>query len=522
MVERRRLGTSTFASRINIAAAMSDPQLLGAGLGNLTTWSPWMAILRAAFGLELNDRQRGLFPAVAGGRDPPSQRVKELWCVCGRRSGKTRMAAAISVYTASIEQHRLAPGEVGYVLLLAASKAQASVAFQYVVGFLEASPILRGQINVVTQDEVRLRGNIIIGVHSGSYRTIRGRILLAVVGDETSYWRSEDSAQPDVEIFRACAPALAASGGIWVGISTGYKKFGLLHQKWRDHFGQSNDDVLVIQAASEQLNPTLDRAMIARAKAADPEAADSEWGGGFRSDISQFLPDADIEAAINYARPMELPRQRGLHYRAFCDASGGRHDHYVVGISHKEGASLVLDALRGRAPPFDPDAVTKELSDLVKSYGCREITGDNYSAAWTEQAWNKTGVRYRRSEINKSQIYLETLVAFTRNQASLPNHSKLIKELRLLERRVHRSGRDTIDHGPHGSDDYANACCGALYMLGRPGASYLSLMMREDDEPEDATPKPRHPNVAAHEYWKTLLATHGQPVPLRPRADDVS
>ena len=39
-----------------------------------------------------------------------------------------------------------------------------------------------------------------IGVHAGSYRTIRGRTLLAVVGDETSFWRDIDSAQPDVEI----------------------------------------------------------------------------------------------------------------------------------------------------------------------------------------------------------------------------------------------------------------------------------------------------------------------------------
>jgi hypothetical protein len=141
------------------------------------------------------------------------------------------------VYIGAIAQHKLATGEVGYVLLLAASRSQASVAFQYVVGFLESSPILRQQVESVTAEEVRLRGNIVIGVHAGSYRTIRGRSLLAVVGDETSFWRDVDSAQPDVEIFRACTPALAASGGIWIGISTGYRKIGLLYQKWRDHFG---------------------------------------------------------------------------------------------------------------------------------------------------------------------------------------------------------------------------------------------------------------------------------------------
>ena len=121
-----------------------------------------------------------------------------------------------------------------------------------------------------------------IAVHAGSYRTIRGRTLLAVVGDETSFWRDETSAQPDVEIFRACAPALAASRAvIWIGISTGYRKIGLLYQRWRDHFGHDSDDVLVVQGPSSQFNPSLDLGMIERANAADPEAAETEWGGGF-------------------------------------------------------------------------------------------------------------------------------------------------------------------------------------------------------------------------------------------------
>ena len=46
--------------------------------------------------------------------------------------------------------------------------------------------------------------------------------------------------------------------GLWVGISTGYRKIGLLYQRWRDHFGVDSDDVLVVQADSATLNPTLD------------------------------------------------------------------------------------------------------------------------------------------------------------------------------------------------------------------------------------------------------------------------
>jgi hypothetical protein len=45
-----------------------------------------------------------------------------------------------------------------------------------------------------------------------------------------------------------------------------------------------------------------------------------------------------------------------------------------------------------------------------------------------------------------------------------PQHDRLLRELRSLERRVHRSGKDSVDHPSHGSDDYANAVCGALYV----------------------------------------------------------
>lgn len=230
---------------IDIRQALQDKLLLGAALGDPSTWLRWTSVLKAAFCLKMDKADRAAFAEVAGNRTPPTKRVNELWCVVGRRLGKTRIAAAISVYIGAIEQHRLAPGEVGHVLLIAASRDQARTAFSYVCGFLRASPILRQQIVSTTAQEVRLKGNIVIGVHAGSHRTVRGRTLLAVVGDETSFWRDETSAQPDTEIFRAVLPALAASKGMWVGISTGYRKLGLLYQKWRDHFGQNSDDVLV-------------------------------------------------------------------------------------------------------------------------------------------------------------------------------------------------------------------------------------------------------------------------------------
>jgi hypothetical protein len=55
-------------------------------------------------------------------------------------------------------------------------------------------------------------------------------------------------------------------------------------------------------------------------------------------------------------------------------------------------------------------------------------------------------IRYTRSEQVTSQLYLESLPLWVRGLVSIPDHKRLTRELRLLERRTHRRGKDTVDH----------------------------------------------------------------------------
>ena len=48
--------------------AISDPQLLGAALGDLAPWQTWRTVLKAAFALGLMDEERRIFEEVSGGR----------------------------------------------------------------------------------------------------------------------------------------------------------------------------------------------------------------------------------------------------------------------------------------------------------------------------------------------------------------------------------------------------------------------------------------------------------------------
>ena len=297
----------------------------------------------------------------------------------------------------------------------------------------------------------------------------RRSLILACIFDEIAYWRDDSSANPDLEVFRAVKPSLARTGGMLVGISSPYRRAGLLHQRFKDYYDTDDADVLVVKGGTAQFNPTISQATIAKEYAADPESARSEWGAEFRSDVASLFDDIVIDDAIDHARPLELPPRGGRRYYAFANASAGRHDAFTLCIAHCEGKppdalTWTADVVRGHPAPFDPRSVAQEFASLARGYGCPKIVGDHFAGEWVASAFRDCGINYETSPLPKSQLYLESLPAFNRGAVSIPDHPTLQRELRGLERRVHRSGRDTVDHPSRGSDDYANAVCGALYL----------------------------------------------------------
>jgi hypothetical protein len=458
----------------SIRRAMAHRGLFASALGDHASWRLWAAILAAAFGLGLTAEERELFDSVAGGRQTPAHRVRQLWAVVGRGGGKSRMAALMACYLAACVDYsrQLAPGERGTVLCVAPTKAQADIVAGYCRGFLEASPLLRDHVASITADEIVLTSGVTIAIVASSFRSIRGRTMLAVVCDELSFMRDSESGSlnPDIELIRAVTPSLIRAHGMLIAISSPYRKTGAMFAAHKAHFGQDSDDVLVIQGPSIAFNPTLDQAAIDAATAEDPAAAVAEWGGQFRTDITAFLSEEDIERAIDYGRPSHLPPRPRLRYVAYMDPSGGRGDAYTLCVAHVEGQVIVVDALVRRAPPFDPQAVTAELCALAKQYGVGRVISDNYSAEWAASAIRACGLGHQLSELSASDQYLEGLPHFTRGLVRIPNDPVLLRELRLLERRTTRLGRDSVVHPVGGSDDCANGVFGAAFMLkGRAG-----------------------------------------------------
>ena len=191
-------------------------------------------------------------------------------------------------------------------------------------------------------------------------------------------------------------------------------------------------------------------------------------GAEFRSDLAAFMDDELVDQCVDRERPRELPPNPKHRYVAFVDPSGGRADFYTICIGHRDESRFVVDVIQGRAPPFNPADVTSEFARLAQDYGVSKVTGDNFAAEWCSTAWRDNSMDYQRSEMPASQLAIEALPTFARGSISLPDHAVLLRELKNLERRTSRSGRDSVSHPPGLHDDHCAAVFGALRMAVRP------------------------------------------------------
>ena len=464
---------------ISVSDAMASSKLLGPFFAG-PSWDTWRTVIKAMFAEKMSAAEVETFRSVAE-RDPPTAPVSEGVFIIGRGGGKDSVATSIATNIAvnfDPRRSKLRPGEKAVVMLIAVDRAQAGVAFSYIRGYFEEVPALTKLVKHIDADSIELRNRVCIEVHTNSYRAVRGRSLLCVICDEVAFWRSEDSASPDVETAGAVQPGLARiPGSMLILISTAHKRSGLLYQKWRDAYGRDDPDVLVVKGTTLQFNPLFDAKIIERQIASDPALYRAEYLSEWRDDLSSFISRSLLEAAVDID-VLVRPPKTDTKYFAFADPSGGAHDSFTLAIAHRDkDGSVVLDMLYERHAPFNPSEVVAEIAALLKPYRCSHVTGDKYAAQWVVEAFAKVGITYRHSEVDRSMIYLDCLPLFTSGRVRLIDSSRLVAQFAGLERRTFPTGKDRVDHGRSGRDDLCNACAGALVLAARPVFDDVPIVM---------------------------------------------
>jgi hypothetical protein len=451
---------------VNILRAIRDSKVFGQHFKG-DTWSSWLAFLAALFALPMTPEQLAVYQRHTGRTTPPAAPLSEAWLVCGRRAGKSFILAVTAVFLACFKDWRpfLGPGEVGTVMIIARDRRQARVIKRFVTGLLHAVPMLRQQIEREDAEAITLRNNVMIEIHTASFRAVRGYTIIAALLDELAFWpTTDDAAEPDHEVLNALRPGMATiPGAMLLCASSPYAKRGALWDAHRLHYGKDGDSVLVWQAATRDMNATVPQRAIDAMVEVDPMRAQAEYGAQFRSDVEAFINREVVQACIStgvYERPPEF----GVSYKGFLDFAGGSgSDSMALAISHKDGEVVVIDALREIKPPFSPQFAIAQLVSLLKSYRIYTVEGDAFGGEFGREPFKKSGISYTLCKKPKSDLYVHHLLPMLNSgRVDLLDHPRAIQQIIALECRTARAGRDRVDHPQGGHDDLANAIAGAV------------------------------------------------------------
>lgn len=443
------------------------------------TWAPWRAFWKAVFAIRLTKTERTIFNAHTGGRDVPTDPVSEAWQLIGRRGGKSRNAGLAGCWLAIRRDYRqmLAPGEIGVIPIIAADRRQARQVLNYLKG-IARMPAFAAYVGRELATSVEFTTGVTVEIATASYRTTRGYTIPAIIADEMAFWRSDDSAEPDTEVLDALRGGmLTVPDPLLLVLSTPYARKGELYRAHQESFGRNIPDILVWNAdtLSMHAGPKVER-FVAKKFEQDPVVAASEYGQGgsvvFRADVEGFA-DATALEAVTVKNRRELPPLQDRagafqrRYFAFTDPSGGSQDSWSLAIAHLEGETPVLDAVRERVPPFSPAGVAADYGDLLKRYGISDLEGDHYGGEFPRELFRVKGVTYRPASVPKSDMYREWLPLLNAGKLELLDVPRIKAQFCGLERKVARSGQESIDHAPGGHDDVANAVAGACVRAAR-------------------------------------------------------
>jgi hypothetical protein len=449
---------------VSILDAIADNHLFAPWFKDRATWQSWFVLLAALYALPMTPDQRDVYRRCTGRTTLPTEPVKEVWLICGRRAGKSFILALYAVYSACFQDWgpHLAPGERATIMIIASDRRQARPIIRYIRALLTKVPMLAELIERETVDSFDLSNSVTIEVQTASSRATRGYAIAAALCDELAFWPTDHAAEPDYETLAAIKPGMATiPGAMLLCASSPYARRGSLFDAHRKHFGKDNDPILVWQADTRTMNPTVPQSVIDEAMERDPASAAAEYGAEFRRDIESLINIEAVRACVSPGVYERAPRYNNA-YHAFCDPSGGNDDSMALAIGHKDYTkqTVVIDALREVRAPFSPEVVVREFAQLLKSYRVTQVVGDHYAGEWPVEQFAKFGIRYEHSAKSKSNLYVDLVPLINSTRIDLLDNTKLINQLCTLERRTARSGRDSIDHLPGTHDDVANAVAG--------------------------------------------------------------
>lgn len=378
----------------------------------------------------------------------------------GGRAGKTsRLLAPKALHAAwTVPLPTLQHGEVASALIVAPDMKLARQALSFVVGYADRSPILRDaivgkpttdSITLERPDGKRVRVEVLAATRGG--RAVRARTLVFAGMDEAAFFFAEGTGViNDQDVYDAVYPRVVPGGQVWVVSTPWLKGVGLLETLIEREWG-SNENALVVSAGTRALNPTwdLDGRIEREMRLADPEKAAREIDGVplSGSAASFFEPDA-IDRAVQ--RDLEVPRR--AHPGEEITAGGDfafRRDSAALAVVHRDGRTMRVGDLFELRPtagaPLRPSDTVRAFAARLKTHaGLQYLVADGHYRETVYEFLSESGLSFKLAPASPADAYIKARAAFREGLVRIPNHPRLIAQLKSVRGRENPGGTMSI------------------------------------------------------------------------------
>ena len=525
---------------------------------------------------------------------------RELILILGRRSGKSTLSAIITVYEIykllsrgdPHEYYGIPSGWEIKIFCIANDKDQAEIVYQAISAYTTTIPYFKDSLvhDTKTYQQFQTardvekwgkgnlsdggRGSITVTFKSAVAKGLRGRANLVIILDEIAFFMDEGKSSAK-GIYKALAPATAQfspkdpddkrrpigpTEGKIILISSPDAKEGFLYEKYlaARTGGKASRDVLLIQAPTWEVNPTLDQTYYDTEYAKDPVAFETEHGAQFSDRVRGWIEDASdlSDCFVQGLKPLIRGNPRelfwaGLDFGISQDGTAislthlvdgriqlGYHEIWQAG-HHWEKLNPHLTTpltpyakLLYNTERLDVDEITKWLVALSKRFYIDGGIFDQYAGHIFEQKLHKAGLTQfnmqKFSTVDSSNFYSNVKMMMFTQQLGIYDYPILEEDpeqdygvrkysphiQELLELQATSGGKNIIvveaPKAPGKHDDFSDSFVRSCHLAAeyiRENRDALDLSHRGPLAVTSSVPRPQ----SMRQFQRQKLRLHGPP-----------
>lgn len=427
---------------------------------------------------EMCERDQAICVQVFGAVfEVPHGFTRWLTWVIGGRSGKSYLGAMATYWRGLVSDlSRLAPGEEATGLIVCPTLKLAQHTLRFISGAIElpqcsaALKMVKNSAEAVTierPDGKRVAFEALPATIGGG--AVRARTLCSAMLDECAFFRDQDFAVNDRDIYDAVAPRVTIPGGFTLASSTPWAEAGLVHEEWKRDYQHPVTGVCAhVTTGLMREGDEVVEAIIARERVKNPRNAMREFDAIFGAvDSGLFFPQ---DAIREHTRTgcIVLPIEHGLRPVIVVDASLSQNsdDRFGWGVvtaaqdaferrangETRERRCITVHEADAWEVDRDPREMARRLRDEVCiRYGTRHIIIDQYSDVAFAQLCADVGlvadvVRWTGGDGDgsKAERFRRTRTALQAGQVVLCDSQRLLGDLQTCRGKLLPGGGESI------------------------------------------------------------------------------